>query len=240
MISLEPLHVVAVLASLASVAATDLGQPAPNCYTIWADTPRNPVPTYYETIIHRQTSSCYSTSSKCLSSYLPGRPTSTNISRVDPVVTVTSVDAPNTATITTTVTSTALTGDGTATVLAGAGFTPLADVIAAGGLHVAAHKNGVEAQATAAPEPTNINQLSHLAACRYHDNCYPAEINCIVHVRRVITSTQIIPGGQTLTSTVFPPGAVSNLFLCSFCSRLCPNDMVSWLMHNNHRPQLSR
>ena len=125
-------------------------------------------------------------------------------------MTVTSVGA--TATETSTSTITTFTGDGTSTVLASAGFTPLASVIAAGGgLNLAGHEDGIEAQAAAPSEQTSINQLSRLTRCRYHDECYPAEINCIVHVRRVVTSTKVIQAHETLTSTFIPSGVVSRL-----------------------------
>lgn len=67
MISLQPFLLGAALASFASAAALEVARQDVDCYTIWADGHRNHVPTYYETVVQKETSRFTSTSSKCLS-----------------------------------------------------------------------------------------------------------------------------------------------------------------------------
>ncbi|KUI69347.1 hypothetical protein VM1G_05663 [Cytospora mali] len=187
MISLEPLLVGAALASIASTATIDLSRPDDiDCYTIWEDGYRNNVPTYYETVVHRETSRLYSTST--------------------PVTIVTSVGA--TSTITATISTTTSTGDGTSTVSASVGFTPLASIIAAasGAVKLAGY---AEAKVTDTPKQSNIDALSRLVDCRYYDDCYPYEVNCIVHVKRVVTTTEVVTAQETVTSTVIPVGVTA-------------------------------
>ncbi|ROV89717.1 hypothetical protein VMCG_10354 [Cytospora schulzeri] len=190
MISLEPFLLGAALVTIASAAAIDA--PRRNnteCYTIWEDGYRDYVPTYYETYIRESTSRLYMTSA--------------------PVVVVTSTGA--TSTVTATISTTVNTGDGTSTVPASVGFTPLASVVAAAGGAFIAAKHAVQAQVTAAPRKARVNALSRLMDCRYYEDCYPYEVNCVVHVRSVVTTTEIIEAGQPVTSTVVPASATATI-----------------------------
>ncbi|ROV91712.1 hypothetical protein VPNG_09949 [Cytospora leucostoma] len=185
MIFFEPFLVVAALASITSVAATELAPPEVDCYTIWADGYRAHVPTYYESVVHRGTSRLIYT--------------------LTPVETVTTVGA--TTTQTSTITTTILAGDATSTVAASPGFTPLASVIAA---NQAIYPGHVERpRVTALPKQSGINSLSSLMRCLYYYDCYPAEVNCIVHIRDVYTATEVYQATETVTSTVIAIGVTA-------------------------------
>lgn len=120
-----------------------------------------------------------------------------------------------TSTQTSVITTTILAGDGTSTVAASAGFTPLASVIAA---NQAIYPGHVERpQVTALPKQSGLNSLSGLMRCLYYYDCYPAEVNCIVHIRDIYTATEVYQATETVTSTVIAIGVVSELIPMLFC-----------------------
>lgn len=124
-----------------------------------------------------------------------------------------------TATVTATATTTFETGDGTSTIPASAGFTPLASIVAAAGGSFNFANFAADPHITAAPKTDSAkNALSRKVDCRYYENCYPLEINCIIRSENIITATEIIVAGDPVTSTVIASAVSSTSYLSSpFC-----------------------